>query len=409
MVNKCTCWGSLACFPVLSLQKVLKLLHMRAKVRLLLISQGSDTWPLICSRAESTLANIVLWVVVANLSCFILAVCLYFCKRPIKNGLGLSKERAHAVGSREPVLRTSYREIGLCGTFYPEYIPQARIPNPTKLFPAKAFALNAAASTWDNEKQVGPLQEESPGRKQASYAPCSGVDRLVYTVPTQALPKLFSVLACDSLPMVLYCRLGILERLIGDGEDEGRTVVTAGCTQAREAFPHATGTAAVAAANVDWPLTHWIALELAERKALSQSGTMRKRFSPLILGISGPQGCGKTTLCAALIAGLKVLNIKAEAASMDDFYLPTMLLPPITFNDFSSPRPRILPRRGPPGTHDLPLCLSVLQRIKRGETAVNLPRYDKSKRGGAGDRDTKGIILDASGIEVFILEGWMLG
>ncbi|OEH80406.1 60s ribosomal protein [Cyclospora cayetanensis] len=146
-------------------------------------------------------------------------------------------------------------------------------------------------------------------------------------------------------------RLGILERLIGDGEDEGRTVVTAGCTQAREAFPHATGTAAVAAANVDWPLTHWIALELAERKALSQSG---KRFSPLILGISGPQGCGKTTLCAALIvgrltmplplkAGLKVLNIKAEAASMDDFYLPTMLLPPITFNDFSSPRPRILP------------------------------------------------------------------
>ncbi|CDJ35288.1 uncharacterized protein EMH_0025080 [Eimeria mitis] len=119
-------------------------------------------------------------------------------------------------------------------------------------------------------------------------------------------------------------------------------------------------------------------------------------------------------------AGLSVLGVKAATASMDDFYLPTKFLPPIIFRGEPNSRPRLLPRRGPPGTHDLALCCGVLRRIKEREPYVStgsevqswnimLPKYDKSQMNGTGDRSREEVPLDAADLDVFLLEGWMLG
>ena len=38
-----------------------------------------------------------------------------------------------------------------------------------------------------------------------------------------------------------------------------------------------------------------------------------------------------------------------------------------------------------------------------------LPKYDKSQMNGRGDRSNEAVLLDATDIDVFLLEGWMLG
>lgn len=130
---------------------------------------------------------------------------------------------------------------------------------------------------------------------------------------------------------------------------------------------------------------------------------------PIIVGITGPQGCGKTTLCASLLAGLGALGIKAAASSMDDFYLPTKFLSPVVFLGENCSGQKLLPRRGPPGTHDINLCRSVLESIKQRKPNIMLPKYDKSQMNGRGDRSNEAVLLDATDIDVFLLEGWMLG
>ncbi|CDI77539.1 glycerate kinase, putative [Eimeria acervulina] len=202
-------------------------------------------------------------------------------------------------------------------------------------------------------------------------------------------------------------QIGALEKLVGQGTERDRMSVIAACTKARNGYPHAAGTAAFAAANGDWPLTRWIAVEVHKRKCQETADPVNGQL-PLIVGITGPQGCGKTTLCASLLAGLGALSVKAAAASMDDFYLPTKLLPPVILGGETSPRTK-LPCRGPPGTHDLTLCRGVLQCIKERKPNILLPKYDKSQMNGTGDRSSEEVPLDATDLDVFLLEGWMLG
>lgn len=86
------------------------------------------------------------------------------------------------------------------------------------------------------------------------------------------------------------------------------------------------------------------------------------------------------------------MGVKAAAASMDDFYLPTKLLPPVIFTDATSSRPRVLPRRGPPGTHDVSLCVDVLERIKERNPYIFVAAAAGLKRNGlcvlAGRKET---------------------
>jgi D-glycerate 3-kinase len=142
----------------------------------------------------------------------------------------------------------------------------------------------------------------------------------------------------------------------------------------------------------------WRALEA--RRAQGEVG-------PLVLGVSGPQGGGKSTLASVLTQALGALGLASVAVSIDDFYLTRAEQLALAAR---SPDNRYLEHRGYPGTHDVALgaqTLAALTRPTRGEVA--LPSYDKGAHGGRGDRASAAGRVATTPLDVVIFEGWMLG
>ena len=138
---------------------------------------------------------------------------------------------------------------------------------------------------------------------------------------------------------------------------------------------------------------------------------------PLIIGLAGAQGSGKSTLAAGLArrlpycagalpngagalphAGGSVPPVSV-AVSLDDFYLTSARRQALA----RSVHPLFV-TRGPPGTHDLPLLLDVLLRVRAGRP-VSLPVFDKL----ADDRLPPQHWRRFDRIDVLILEGWCIG
>ena len=121
---------------------------------------------------------------------------------------------------------------------------------------------------------------------------------------------------------------------------------------------------------------------------------------PLVVGICGAQGSGKSTLVAALAEQLAGEGIAAAALSLDDLYLTRA-----ERAELASTVHPLLATRGVPGTHDIALGLSVLAALARGEAAP-LPRFDKA----LDDRAPPVTWPSApAGTQVLLLEGWCLG
>lgn len=121
---------------------------------------------------------------------------------------------------------------------------------------------------------------------------------------------------------------------------------------------------------------------------------------PLVLGICGAQGSGKSTLCAALETALRARGIAAATLSLDDLYLTHAA----RLHLARSVHP-LFATRGVPGTHDVALGLATLDALGRGEPAA-LPRFDK----GADDRAApQGWPRAPAGCQVLLFEGWCLG
>ncbi|MEH2089455.1 glycerate kinase [Nostoc sp.] len=121
---------------------------------------------------------------------------------------------------------------------------------------------------------------------------------------------------------------------------------------------------------------------------------------PLIQGILGGQGTGKTTMSKILILILDHLGYRTVSLSLDDLYK--------TYSDrllLKQQDPRLI-WRGPPGTHDIDLGLNVLDQIRELQSPVMLPRFDKSAFGGAGDRTTSEMVAD---VDIVLFEGWFVG
>ncbi|PHH74753.1 hypothetical protein CDD82_4793 [Ophiocordyceps australis] len=131
---------------------------------------------------------------------------------------------------------------------------------------------------------------------------------------------------------------------------------------------------------------------------------------PLVVGVNGVQGVGKTTLVTRLAEQLEQREIPAVVCSIDDFYL--------THTDQvklarENPDNALLQHRGQPGTHDLALARSVLSALWH-EKPTRLPRYDKSAFHGQGDRlpESAWIPVNQPGTpsaRVILLEGWCIG
>ncbi len=128
---------------------------------------------------------------------------------------------------------------------------------------------------------------------------------------------------------------------------------------------------------------------------------------PIFIGMNGPQGIGKSTLCANLIEEFNKENIKAIHVSIDDFYLTHTEQIKLAEANKGNP---YLQMRGYPGTHDLTLGLQILQNLQNHKREFLIPRYDKSANKGKGERlpESDWTKVDTT-IDVVIFEGWMLG
>ncbi len=123
---------------------------------------------------------------------------------------------------------------------------------------------------------------------------------------------------------------------------------------------------------------------------------------PLIQGILGGQGTGKTTLAAVLSLILGHFGYRTLGLSLDDLYKTYDQRQRLQQQD-----PRLI-WRGPPGTHDVALGRQVLEQLRQADLqeAVLVPRFDKSAYGGIGDRISPESITE---IDVVLFEGWFVG
>ncbi|KAM0484407.1 hypothetical protein ACHAPX_001830 [Trichoderma viride] len=146
-------------------------------------------------------------------------------------------------------------------------------------------------------------------------------------------------------------------------------------------------------------------------KLHQQASSHNELPPPLIIGLNGIQGVGKSTLVVPLAAALAQEGIPTLVCSIDDFYL--------THEDQvalarANPDNALWQVRGEPGTHDIPLLKSVFSSLLRHEATL-LPQYDKALFSGQGDRlpPSSWTPINSSSnsppLQVIILEGWCVG
>ncbi|KAG1670117.1 hypothetical protein FOA52_013693 [Chlamydomonas sp. UWO 241] len=148
------------------------------------------------------------------------------------------------------------------------------------------------------------------------------------------------------------------------------------------------------------PIFFWAQAQVAAHKASGGKGA-------LVLGISAPQGCGKTTIVEQLELLFAWAGARAASVSIDDFYLS--YADQCATRD-ANPGDRLLAMRGNAGTHDLKLGAETVSALKGLTGTMQVPRYNKSAYSGKGDRADPSAWPSVSGpLDVVLFEGWMSG
>ena len=138
------------------------------------------------------------------------------------------------------------------------------------------------------------------------------------------------------------------------------------------------------------PICFWIAKKAKNRK-------------PFIVGLSGGQGTGKTTISSIMSIILKkYFKLNIFKISIDDFYKTRkerFLLSKKIHN--------LLKTRGVPGTHDTSIILDFLNKVKhKNFKPLKLPKFNKA----ADDRFKKEFWYSINKRpDVIIFEGWCIG
>ena len=140
--------------------------------------------------------------------------------------------------------------------------------------------------------------------------------------------------------------------------------------------------------------------------ALQDIVTQQKQAAQTFLvGINGCQGSGKSTLADYLGTRLSSeFDLNVAVLSLDDFYYSKKQR-----NELANQIHPLLRTRGVPGTHDMNLANTTLEKLCVGATAsdpVLLPRFNKFADNPYPKSQWP--IVDRP-IDVIILEGWCLG
>jgi D-glycerate 3-kinase len=124
---------------------------------------------------------------------------------------------------------------------------------------------------------------------------------------------------------------------------------------------------------------------------------------PYLLGISGAQGTGKSTLASLLSSLLADKGYKVVQLSIDDFYLSRASRQMLA--DTLHP---LFATRGVPGTHNIELALNVIGQLQTEgrEQPVVIPRFNKAADNPYPESEWQ---MVAGASDMIILEGWFVG
>lgn len=145
--------------------------------------------------------------------------------------------------------------------------------------------------------------------------------------------------------------------------------------------------------DLPWPFR---AVEHYRRIAAAIAARRNATGVPLLAGICGPQGSGKSTMAAFVAAMLDAQGLPTAILSLDDLYLDPEDRPVHIHPLFAT--------RGVPGTHDIALGELVIDRLFAGRTSI--PRFDKAldrRRPRAEWED------NAGPASIVLFEGWCVG
>ena len=121
----------------------------------------------------------------------------------------------------------------------------------------------------------------------------------------------------------------------------------------------------------------------------------RTSGGPLVVGLCGPQGAGKSTIAAELAARGR----RVAVLSLDDLYLG-----PAARRQLAHDVHPLLVTRGVPGTHDVALGIEVLAKLAAG-APVALPRFDKATDAPRPRAEWPVV----AAVDVVVFEGWCVG
>ena len=128
-----------------------------------------------------------------------------------------------------------------------------------------------------------------------------------------------------------------------------------------------------------------------------------KDFKTKIIGLSGGQGAGKSTITGILKLILKKkYGLNICVFSIDDFYK--------TKNErlrMSKKKHPLFITRGVPGTHDIALLNQIIRKLKQKKfRTVLIPKFDKSKDDRYRKNKWQKIKIKP---DIIIFEGWCVG
>lgn len=124
----------------------------------------------------------------------------------------------------------------------------------------------------------------------------------------------------------------------------------------------------------------------------------------VVLGISGPQGSGKSTMARVLAEVLHECGgLSVATLSLDDLYFSRAVRARL-----ARERHPLLSTRGVPGTHDVELGLRVLGHLAAATpaTETRIPRFDK-RIDEPYEADEQDVFVGRP--DVVIFEGWCIG